>query len=406
MIEPKTFYKKLDNVLSKIFKARVSTRDLFTIVEELENTFADDIGIANGRIYESQNNRYLLIYPEKIEQIAYPETLSSASDAVTHVHRYGTYIYDDPGLSIDPDVGKGAEYAIPAAFIIESKDRRWIFVFDLKSGWIREEVEFCFNSVRVALNNHLYSESIKDDLKQAANIQHSLLPDQPPPTPGFEIAFRSRAAEFIVGDLYDFHSFDDESFGVCIGDACGHGFPAALLVRDVVTGLRMGLEKEMKIVYSVKKLNRVIHRSNYSTRFVTLFYGELQRDGDIAYINAAHPPPFLVSNGDVKELAATGIALGFMPEIKLHQSYARMNPGDILVLYSDGVIERQNTAGDFFGLERLQELVRQHRTRNTQEIVDLVFDTIYKFGDQTNWRDDTTVLVIKRDRETKQIKQP
>lgn len=88
-----------------------------------------------------------------------------------------------------------------------------------------------------------------------------------------------------MGYLYDFHVFDEESFRVCIGDACGHGLQAALLVRDVLTGLRMGLEKEMKLVHIIKKLNRVIHRSNYSTHYASLFYCEIQNDGDLVCVN-------------------------------------------------------------------------------------------------------------------------
>ena len=95
------------------------------------------------------------------------------------------------------------------------------------------------------------------------------------------IAGFSKPAELVGGDLFDYFNFDNEEFGVCIGDASGHGLPAALLVRDVVTGLRMGLEKQMKMVYTFKKLNNVIYRSVYSTRFISLFYAEIQKDGNL-----------------------------------------------------------------------------------------------------------------------------
>ena len=81
--------------------------------------------------------------------------------------------------------------------------------------------------------------------------------------------------------------------GLSIGDASGHGLPAALLVRDVVTGMRMGIEKELKVAHVFEKLNRVIHRSRLSSRFVSVFYGELEADGNLVYVNAGHQPPIL-----------------------------------------------------------------------------------------------------------------
>lgn len=396
MIQPKSFYKKLDSILDSIFRAKAGNTYLYTILSELELTFGDAIRIANGRIYESEAEAYVLIYPDPAEHVEYPERIPAGSEAIVHVQDYGTYIYDNPILSIDPTVSGGNEYAIPAAFMVEGKDMNWIFVYDLQSGWVREEVEFCFNSVRQALVHRLFFDGIKDDLKQAEVIQRSLLPEKPPRIAGFQIAFGYRAAELIVGDLYDFHVFDEESFGVCIGDACGHGLPAALLVRDVVTGLRMGLEKEMKLVHIIKKLNRVIHRSNYSTRFVSLCYCEIQTDGDLVYVNAGHSPPLLVSGAHCVELQATGMALGFVADLKLHQLYRRMDADGVLVLYSDGVVERQNQVGAAFGTDRLKDRVIALQARPAGEIVDELFAALHAFGDESKWKDDTTILVIKR----------
>ena len=133
------------------------------------------------------------------------------------------------------------------------------------------------------LNYKLFSESVKSELEQAVHIQQSLLPTSALEYSGFEIFGRSQPAELVGGDLYDYYSYDKDGFGVCIGDASGHGIPAALMVRDVVTGLRMGLEKHMKMVHTLKKLNNVIYQSVYSTRFISLFYAEIESDGNIFY---------------------------------------------------------------------------------------------------------------------------
>ena len=133
---------------------------------------------------------------------------------------------------------------------------------------------------------------MRGSFAEAAEIQQSLLVEEPPDFPGYDIACRSVPADEVGGDFYDFHDLA-EVLAVSIGDASGHGLPAALLVRDVVTGLRMGIERDMKIVHVFERLNQVIHRTRLSSRFVWVFYGELESDGNLVYVNAGHQPPML-----------------------------------------------------------------------------------------------------------------
>ena len=398
MIEPKTFYRKLDVLLRKIGKERSGKNFLFSIATELEETFGADLHISNGRIYQEDVEDFELIGPpgkEELKQVA--EKIPIDSDAVQRVLQFGSYIYDDPSLTIDSYVSRRGEYAIPVAFaVVRSPEERWLFVFELTGGWVREEIEFCMNAVRAALNYRLFSEAIKSDLQQAAHIQQSLLPARPPKMRGYDIAARSLPAELVGGDLYDFFYFDEEMFGISVGDASGHGLPAALLVRDVVTGLRMGMEKEMKMVQTLKKLNRVIHRSTYSTRFVSLFYGEIESNGNIIYANAGHPAPLLVHGSQLKELKANGIILGALPEISLSRAYAYFEPGGLLVMYSDGIFERRNGEDQAYGLARLKELVLRNQSKSAQEILDLIFRAVAEHGEGTSWEDDATVVVVKR----------
>jgi len=366
MVEPKIFYRKLDSLLKRIGKERTGKNFLFSIVKELENMFGSDLHIADGRIYEDHGDEFVLLGPPRKAAVSKrtPARMPADSEAVQHVLRFGSYIYDDPTLSIDSEVSMQYDYAIPAAFTVRSPEDRWIFVFELKAGWVREEIEFCMNAVRTAVNYRLFSDAINSDLEQAAHIQQSLLPANPPDMQGYQIAARSQPAEIVGGDLYDFFLYSDQMFGVSIGDASGHGLPAALLVRDVVTGLRMGLEEQMKMVHTLKRLNRVIHRSTYSTRFVSLFYGEIESDGHLIYANAGHPTPLLVKGNEVHELETTGMILGALPEIDLHRAYAHVEPDSLLVLYSDGLLERQNHKQEDFGLARLKKLVAANQNKN------------------------------------------
>ncbi|MGH7452000.1 MAG: PP2C family protein-serine/threonine phosphatase [bacterium] len=403
MITPKNFYRKLDNLISKIGKEKTSKHYFASIVTELENTFGEDLRIVNGRLYKESGESYVLASapPDKTKSARLATKLPIDSEPVRRLLKNGSYIYDDPSLSIDPHINMQGEYAIPAAFTVRTKTKRWIFVFELKSGWVREEVEFCFNAVRTALNYRLFSDSVTNEFEQAAQIQRSLLPATTPKIRGYQIVGRSQPADLVVGDFYDYFEFDEEMYGIGIGDASGHGLLAAMLVRDVVTGLRMGLEKEMKMVHTIKKLNRVLHRSTFSTRFATLFYGELERNGNLLYVNAGHPGPLLVRGEQVQELKANGTILGALPEIAVQRSYAHIAPNAVLVMYSDGIFERLNRAGEQFGIPRLKKLVLKNQHRSAQEIMDLIFNTVFDYGQGKSWEDDATVVVIKRVGEAK-----
>ena len=259
-----------------------------------------------------------------------------------------------------------------------------------------ERVLKALNAVRAQLNFRLLSDAMKNDVQQAAAIQQSLLPSSPPFIAGYETAGRSQPAEVVGGDFFDFSIFDDEVFSVAVGDASGHGLPAALLVRDVVTGLRMGVEKEMKMAEAMQKLNRVIHRSTLSARFISLFFAEIESTGDIFYVNAGHPPPLLVHGSQVKHLKATGLILGAVSEILFHRASASFEPGAVLLMYSDGVLERRNSDGEEFGLPQLEELLIQHQQKSALMILEAIYETIFAFGDRAKWEDDVTVVVIKK----------
>jgi len=307
-----------------------------------------------------------------------------------------TYIFNnaEPGISIN---GIHEEnYAIPAAINVNNQEHSWILIFELRSGWIREEIEFCLNAVRAVLSYRLLSESIKNEYEQAFLIQKSLLPTSSPQIPGYQIAGNSQQAELVGGDIFDYYKFNEDEFGFCIGDASGHGIPAALMARDVIVGLRMGLENQKKMVHTLKKLNRVICQSAYSTRFISLFYAEMETNGNLFYVNAGHPSPIMVYQNEVTELESTGLVLGALSEIEIRRSYLNVYPGGVLVLFSDGIIERQNAMGEEFGLALLKDVIVKHKDLDAGEILNAIFLAVNKFGNNKKWEDDATVVVVKR----------
>jgi len=394
-LDPKIFYRKLDALLSKISFGKSGKDFIMSIVGEVESTFGKDLHITNGRIYEEAGNEYILISSSNPEDIKLKK-INAISEPVKMLIKNRSYIYNNKEFTIDESVSKNNDHTIPAAFIVRNGEFRYIVIFDLKAGWIRDEIQLCLNAVNASLNQRLISETIKNELQQAASIQQSLLPQNSPDIQGFDIHGRSVAAELVGGDLYDYFLHEDGRFGFVIGDASGHGIPAALLARDVVTGLRMGVESHAEITHVLKKLNRVIYRSVYSTRFISLFYANIENNGNLFYVNAGHPAPLLIKGNDIQELNSTGLIFGALPEIELQREYARMEPGSLIVLYTDGIIERTNSAEDEFGIQKLKDLIIENQHKSAKEINQEIFEVTRKYGNQDKWFDDATVVVIKR----------
>ena len=145
-----------------------------------------------------------------------------------------------------------------------------------------------------------------------------------------------------------------------VADATGHGLPAALQVRDVFTGLRMGLAREFKLTRTVARLNQIIHRSRLATKFVTLFLAELNLEGRIIFCNAGHPAAIVMrEDGSVSLLRSGGMILGPNPDARYTFGIENINPGDLLVLYTDGITEATGGVdGEEYGRERLIHTLR------------------------------------------------
>lgn len=395
MDNPKLFYRELDVLLAKIGKNRRGKNFLTTIFVELGETFGQTIGVSSGGIYEDRNTSFVQVFSTGQHNLA--KKLPTDSPAIQEISDHSSYIYDKPEWGSIFGSNNNGDFT-PAAIKVSSTEKKWLLIFCLKQNWVREEVTLFLNSVQTALNYRLFSDIIRDELEQAEEIQKSLLPQKSPKFPGYDIHGQSNPAEVVGGDFYEYFNFEEGNFGISIGDASGHGLPAALLVRDVVIGLRMGLASEYKLVHTLKKLNSVIQQSTFASNFVSLFIGEMERDGHLFYVNAGHPAPFLISKNNIIELAPTGIVLGFVEDIKLYRSHVYMVEGSVLVLYTDGIIERDDGHEVQFGVDRLKQLVKENQHRSAKEIVEVIYDTVFNYGRSVNWEDDATVVVIKMNR--------
>ncbi|MCK4237291.1 MAG: PP2C family protein-serine/threonine phosphatase [Candidatus Krumholzibacteria bacterium] len=385
---PKAFYRKFDSLLTRIGEGSQAREILPLVLDKLVRSFGNDLKIKSGCIYMARPWYFSLIEgPSGDTSESWPATFSRDDPAVALLLHHKNYIFSDAEVS---PWGKDS-----VALVVGEEDQ-YLMAFRLDEGWERETLEFSLNTIRSILNYSRSTSRFRADLEEAYEIQKSLLPKEDPVFEGYDIAGRSIAAELVGGDLYDYQLLDEKVLGLAIGDASGHGLPAALLARDVITGLRMGVEKEMKISGVIKKLNHVINRSSLSTRFISLFYGELERNGTLVYINAGHPPPLLFKESDLFEFDVGGTILGPIRDAVFKRGFAFLDPGDVLVLFSDGIIERADHDGEMFGKDRLIGFVRDAKGEPAETIIEKLFDRILDFGGGDKWRDDATVVVIKR----------
>jgi sigma-B regulation protein RsbU (phosphoserine phosphatase) len=396
-LEPKLLYRRLDSLFGALDPELAPRLLTESFLEDAFKTLRADLRLQAGLLYgEGRDGFSLLKAVGPVEPPAADE-FEAQSRPVALVLHHGVYIFADPDSDDSPFRHGIVPQRPTAAVVVGRRPKRFILFFLLAEGWVREELDFALNTVRAALGSRLREGRALGSLEQAAEIQQSLLVEEPPSFPGFDLAARSRPAEEVGGDFFDFAVFDEDMLGLSIGDASGHGLPAALLVRDVVTGLRMGLERELKIAHVFTKLNRVIHRSTLSSRFVSVFYGELERNGNLIYVNAGHQPPLVFhGKGKALELTTGGTVIGPLPEARFHRGMAYLQPGDVLVMCTDGILERRDREGTFFGEDRLRAVVRARKDQSASVILEAIFDASEIHGSGRSWEDDATVVVVRR----------
>ncbi|MCS7311570.1 MAG: PP2C family protein-serine/threonine phosphatase [Acidobacteria bacterium] len=302
----------------------------------------------------------------------------------------------------DPDFDPRIEDVVGVrtyAAIALGPHKEFLVSFTLHEPVPDEEIIYALAAIRQVADMVLRHRELYAFIEQAREIQQSLLPREVPTFPGYEFAFLSRPAESVGGDVYDFIPVSRAILGVLIADAIGHGLPAALQARDVVVGVRMGVEEDLKIVRMMEKLSAVLRHVSMGSRFTPVFYAEVEWNGNVVYVNAGHVPPFILrANADasVQFLTVGGPVLGLPMEVAYQRSFERLQPGDLLVLYTDGITETTKVTGEEFGVQRLVEVVRRHRTEPLPAILERVFAAVDEFRDGLSQEDDQTLILIRK----------
>jgi serine phosphatase RsbU (regulator of sigma subunit) len=405
----KKFYRTLEHLLRDIDASTGDEEMLHTVVQRLVlSETAQFFGIASGRVYRERALDFVLIesvgeYGEAIEG----KTVHKDYALIQHLlqHRLWVFRPGTPGY----DAALEAQFShLSNAAIVVGQNPSYIISFSVEND-DRDDLLVMLEAIRAAIGLKLRQSTLEGQLRQAQAIQLSLLPQRLPPLEGFDIAARTVPADEVGGDVYDAQPLEPGMLGLLIADASGHGLPAALQARDVIVGMRMGQSHNEKITAQVERLNRVVHQTILVSRFITMFYAELETNGNLTYVNAGHNPPLLLTPaGEVFQLQTSGPVLGPLPDAVYRRCYMTLRPGEMLVLFTDGVVERPafgEEADDEheaveFGLENLVPLCLESRHLAATQIVDRIIQAVREFGGDTPLQDDASVMVIKRERGT------
>jgi sigma-B regulation protein RsbU (phosphoserine phosphatase) len=252
-------------------------------------------------------------------------------------------------------------------------------------------------------NAKLFREAIEkqrleDELILAREIQQGLLPQSLPQIPGFEIAAVNIPSQQVGGDYYDVIQRSEHEIIVAIGDVSGKGTPAALLMANVQASLRALIPVGLTLAETTARINDLTWMNTSSGRFITLFWGILNvQTKQFCYVNAGHNFPFLLrANGTVERLEEGGMILGMMKTTSPYQEgTVVLQPGDLLVLFTDGVSEAMNAQGVDFTEERFERTLQRLRSASANEVIEQVRKELWSYTQGAPPSDDLTMLVLK-----------
>jgi serine phosphatase RsbU (regulator of sigma subunit) len=242
--------------------------------------------------------------------------------------------------------------------------------------------------------------SLKGELEIARDIQLAMLPGGSRSIGDATIAGATRPANTVGGDFYDVLERPDGRVVIVVGDVAGKGSPAALLMALLIAMLRTLVDENFEAARLVARLNAQVARHSPRSRFITLFYGVYDpRDGRLEYVNAGHLPPLVVRRGGRIDRLSTdggGLALGMFEHATYATAETTLHPGDVLVLYTDGITEAENPSGKAFEEVGLEQVLKLHSDEDPQTLGRSILRTVETFAADARLGDDLTTLIVKR----------
>lgn len=237
----------------------------------------------------------------------------------------------------------------------------------------------------------------KGELAIGRKVQKALLPTTHPLLDGWELWLYTRPANEVGGDLVDFIPLEDESMGLTLGDVAGKGLGAALLMAKLQATLRALAPGHKKLDTLGKAVNHILCRDGLKNRFATLIYLQIKaQSNSVQLLNAGHMPPMVIRGQEISELAQGGPALGLTPAAEYTQHETALNPGDWLLVYSDGLTEARDLEDHFYGEQRLEKILLQKPWHSVEELGRALISDVDRFAGSAQPSDDLSLILIRR----------
>jgi len=246
------------------------------------------------------------------------------------------------------------------------------------------------------LDEEREKQHLEEELNIARAIQQDLLPGQLPCEGWFRAAGSSIASRQVGGDYFDVRAIGSDTFACMVADVSGKGVSAALLAALLQGAFAFGSEGHLAIDELMARVNRFLNERARGEKYATVFYCTVDRGGELRWSNAGHPKPFLVrANGELQLLDSTGLPLGMLEPASYEVKSVQLEPGDKIVLFSDGLSEAQNAAGDYFDRRVLGETLQDNAAASCTELHAKLIEAVEYFGEGTEVSDDITALVVE-----------
>jgi sigma-B regulation protein RsbU (phosphoserine phosphatase) len=267
---------------------------------------------------------------------------------------------------------------------------------------VAEQSSFALGSALIHAEAH-EKRRYEQEIRNASEIQRVLLPDKPPGLSDYRFASAFRPARLVSGDYYDYIGIDSEHFGVAIGDVCGKGIAASLIMamcRSILRNNAPGNASPAAVLHAV---NRGICPDIREDKFISLLYAVLERDsGEICLARAGHEPPLIyrAASGAVEIVECPGLAVGIddgeVFERLVVDHTVRVSAGDVLLLYTDGISEAADSEENEFGIDRLKDVLAESASGGAQAVADAVSRAIDRFVGSAPQSDDITLIAIEK----------
>ena len=241
-------------------------------------------------------------------------------------------------------------------------------------------------------------DQLLQEVELAAGVQRMFLPISRPSIPGLEIAGMMQAVRGVGGDYYDYVPVNEHTIQIVIADVAGKGVPAALLMSATAAAVQLEASEKRDMLEVVNRLNNGIHSVSGGNRYVTLVLADIDAlNRSFRYVNCGHNPALLfqAKTRDVVPMNSSCFPVGMFDNVNCEVNRADLATGDILVLYTDGITEAENSQGEEFGMERLSAVIQRDSSLSAEELMNNIFQSAEAFCQGVGFNDDATVLIVK-----------